>query len=190
MCFRTQRRQKPPSLYFAKSFVKLMTARRGVSAAELRTGLVGLGVKLKASPSYSQDIQKLEEYSDRVRAHLESYEKTAVDRFEAQINRSCTDALLQSVDLTSLLLVGEPGAGKSAVVIAAAARLRKLGRIVIELAVDRLQVGTLDGLRMELELSHSLVSVLRNWPGDELRSCSSMHLMPREGTKARACFDR
>jgi hypothetical protein len=38
---------------------------------------------------------------------------------------------------------------------------------VIELAVDRLPVGTLDGLSQELELSKPLISVLRNWPGDD-----------------------
>lgn len=150
-----------------QSFLKLMTARRGVDAVALRSGLVELGVKLSAPPSYLQDVQTLAAYSDRIRSHLESYERTAVHQFEAKIKRRCTAAVLQAAEHESLLLVGEPGAGKSAVVSAAAASFRKDGRTVIELAVDRLPVASIDGLSKELELSHSLVSVLRNWPGDE-----------------------
>ena len=71
--------------------------------------------------------------------------------------------LLQPTE--SLLLVGEPGAGKSAVVSAAAAKLKSQGNEVLELAVDRLPVEALDGLRAELGLSHSIYDVLRNWPG-------------------------
>jgi len=150
-----------------QSFLKLMTARRGVDATALRSGLVDLGVRLGAPPSYMQDVQTLVAYSDRIRSHLESYEKTAVHQFEAKIKRRCTDAVLQAAEVESLLLVGEPGAGKSAVVSAAAASLRHDGRTVIELAVDRLPVATIDGLSRELELTNSLISVLRNWPGDE-----------------------
>lgn len=150
-----------------QSFLRLMTARRGVDATELRAGLVTLGVKLRAAPSYLQDIRSLEAYSDRIRAHLENYEKTAVDQFEAKIERRCTDAVLKAAEDGSLLLVGEPGAGKSAVVSAAAARLRAAGRTVIELAVDRLPVSSLDGLRAELELTNPITGILRNWPGDE-----------------------
>jgi hypothetical protein len=150
-----------------QSFLKLMTSRRGVDAAALREGLIGLGVKLSAPPSYLRDIKILQAYSDRVRAHLENYERTAVDSFEVKIERRCTEAVVSAAELESLLLVGEPGAGKSAVVSAAAARLREAGRTVIELAVDRLPVSSLDGLGRELELTNSLVSVLRNWPGDE-----------------------
>lgn len=149
------------------SFLKLMSARRGVDATELRSGLVELGVKLNAPPSYMQDVRTLTAYSDRTRIHLENYEKTAVHQFEAKIKRRCTDAVLQAAQFESLLLVGEPGAGKSAVVSAAAAALRQDGRTVIELAVDRLPVASIDGLRGELELTNSVISVLRNWPGDD-----------------------
>jgi hypothetical protein len=149
-----------------QAFLRLMTARRGVDAAELRTVLVSLGVNMKAPPSYLTDIRALEAYSDRIRSHLENYEKTAVHEYEAKIARRCTDAVLLAAEQDSLLLVGEPGAGKSAVISAAAACLRGLGKRVIELAVDRLPIVSLDGLRIELELANSLVSVLRNWPGD------------------------
>jgi hypothetical protein len=125
------------------------------------------GVRMRAPPSFLEDVRKLEIYSDRIRIHLENYEKTAVDEFEAKIDRKCTSAVIRAAESKSLLLVGEPGAGKSAVVSAAAARLREDGQAVIELAVDRLPVSSLDGLSRELGLENSLVSVLQNWPGDE-----------------------
>jgi hypothetical protein len=53
------------------------------------------------------------------------------------------------------------------VISAAAARLRGQGKEVIELAVDRLPVESVEGLQRQLGLTHRLLSVLENWPGNE-----------------------
>ena len=76
-------------------------------------------------------------------------------------------SVLAAAKAESILLVGDPGAGKSAVISAAAAQLRNEGKEVIELAVDRLPVETVEGLQLQLGLTHRLLDVLENWPGNE-----------------------
>ncbi len=144
---------------------RLMTSRLGSDAFGFRRSLASSGILLRASPSYRADVEALRAYSDRVRKHLENYEETKIGSVEIRIDRKCTAAVMSAASEESLLLVGEPGAGKSAVVSAAAAKLKNQGNEVLELAVDRLPVETLDGLRAELGLSHSVYDVLRNWPG-------------------------
>jgi hypothetical protein len=143
---------------------RLMAARLGSDALGFRTALTSSGIRLRAAPSYRADVAALRAYSDRTRRHLEEYEETRVGGIEIRIDRQCTAAVMAAAAEGSLLLVGEPGAGKSAVVSAAAAKLKSQGNEVLELAVDRLPVETLDGLRTELELTHSVYEVLRNWP--------------------------
>ncbi|MBX9684891.1 MAG: ATP-binding protein [Hyphomicrobium sp.] len=144
---------------------RLMSARLGSDALGFRNTLASSGIKLRAAPSYRADVEALRAYSDRVRNHLEEYEETKVGGVGIRIDRQCTAAVIAAAAEESLLLVGEPGAGKSAVVSSAAAKLKSQGNEVLELAVDRLPVETLDGLRAELELTHSVYEVLRNWPG-------------------------
>lgn len=145
---------------------RLMAARLGNDAVGFRATLALNGIRLRAAPSYRADVEALSAYSDRTRRHLEDYEETKVGGIEIRIDRLCTAAVMAAAAEGSLLLVGEPGAGKSAVVSAAAAKLKNQGHEVLELAVDRLPVETLEGLRAELGLAHSLFEVLRNWPGD------------------------
>ncbi|MBB4373749.1 hypothetical protein GGD63_006577 [Bradyrhizobium sp. cir1] len=144
---------------------RLMATRRGTDAAELRQALAGRGVRLRAAPTYRLDVERLRNYSARVQAHLTQYEETRVGDVEIKIERDCTAATVEAASDGSLVLVGEPGAGKSAVVSAAAERLRAAGNEVIELAVDRLLVDSLDGLRIALELDNGVRQVLENWPG-------------------------
>lgn len=149
----------------AKECERLMEARHGTNAEDLRRTVARAGFRIRSAPSFQADVEKLRSYSARVQAHLVQYEDTRVADVHIKIERHCTDAVVAAAKSGSLVLVGDPGAGKSAVVSAAAAKLRAQGREVIELAVDRLPVQTLDGLRAELELAHSLRSVLDNWPG-------------------------
>ena len=144
-----------------------MTSRLGTDAAELRTALAGVGARLRAAPRYQRDVERLRRYSARVQDHLTQYEETKVGDVTIKIDRDSTRAAVDAAKTDSLVLVGEPGAGKSAVVSAAAEQLRTDGHEVIELAVDRLLVGSLDGLKDVLGLDNSLRQVLENWPGSE-----------------------
>ena len=145
----------------------LMRQRTGCKILELRKALMATGVSLAASPTYRADVVRLQAYSERVRKQLSDYEITKVADAQIRIERKCTDAVINAARVGSLLIVGEPGAGKSAVISASAAKLRDEGHDVIELAVDRLAVKSLPELSAELGLSHPLREVLLNWPGDQ-----------------------
>ena len=147
-------------------FTELMARRPGVNALGLR-GRIGRLVRLKAPPRYHRDVVALRKYSDTTRTHLEHFEETRIGQQRVRIDRPCTAAVLQAIADDLFLIVGDPGAGKSAVISAAAAELRAEGKDVIELAVDRLSVESQEGLQQHLQLTHPVVEVLENWPGNE-----------------------
>ena len=144
----------------------MMRQRTGCDMPELRRGLAAMGVPLAAPPSYRADVASLRAYSDHVRKQLSDYEATKIAGAEVRIERRCTEAVIDAARAGSLLLVGEPGAGKSAVINASAAKLKAEGHDVLEVAVDRLPVKSLPDLAAELGLSHPLREVLLNWPGN------------------------
>jgi hypothetical protein len=82
-------------------------------------------------------------------------------------DRQCTEVVIAAGRKESILIVGDPGAGKSAVISTAALRLRNQGAEVIELAIDRLPIESADELQRQLGLEHSVLEVLDNWPGNE-----------------------
>ena len=86
------------------------------------------------------------------------------------------------------MIVGDPGAGKSAVVSTVAQQLRAEGKEVIELAVDRLPIDSLDGLRGELGLTNSVTDVIRNWPGNDTASLFIDALDATRGGKSDSVF--
>ncbi len=88
-----------------------------------------------------------------------------MDDKDVAVPRQCLAPALDAAQHGSFLIVGEPGAGKSAV-------LNTIGRSlgtsdVLQLSVDRMPVSGLDGLRIEHGLSHPIREVLLNWPGVE-----------------------
>jgi hypothetical protein len=166
----------------------LMAARRGTNAAELRRSLARSGLRLRSVPSYQWDVEALRVYSADIQSHLHQYEDTRVEGVDIRIERACASAVVSAAPAGSLVIVGEPGAGKSAVVSAAAERLRSEGHEVIELAVDRLPVDSLDGLHHEIGLSHRLRDVLENWPGADAAFLFIDALDATRGGRSEAVF--
>jgi hypothetical protein len=150
----------------ARKCQELMKDRLGADGNDFRRALITSNLRLLAPPSFAADVNQLRRYSQGIERQLNQYEETKVGTQEIRIDRSCVGAVTDAAIEDSLLLIGEPGAGKSAVVSNAARQLREQGYEAVELAVDRLPVDSLDGLSRELGLSHSVVSVLSNWPGD------------------------
>ncbi|CCD98876.1 conserved hypothetical protein [Bradyrhizobium sp. STM 3809] len=147
-------------------FLRLMSRRSGVDSSGLRN-LLARACRLKEPPSYREDIEKLRQYSDQTRAHLQHLEETKINGFTIKIGRQCTDAVIAAGQKESILIVGDPGAGKSAVISSAAQKLRSQGAEVIELAVDRLPIESADELQRQLGLEHRVLDVLDSWPGNE-----------------------
>lgn len=145
---------------------ELMARRGGADVADLRHALVTRGARLQAQPRYRKDIAALQVHTNQVGAALKRYEEIETgpgDR--VGIERDCQSAVEVAARTGSLLIVGEPGAGKSGVLNALARTLKDEGQDVLELAVDRYSVETLEGLAAELRLDNALLDVLEAWDG-------------------------
>jgi hypothetical protein len=141
-----------------------MTQRGGGDLAQLRWALGAESIALRAPPQFDKDIKKLKAHSLQIGVDLQSYEKIDQADGVIKITRDCQPAAFAAARDGSLLLIGEPGAGKSAVINTLARELRAHGDVV-EMAVDRYNVQDLAGLQRELDLDHDLVSVLQAWDG-------------------------
>ncbi|ACI58859.1 conserved hypothetical protein (plasmid) [Rhizobium leguminosarum bv. trifolii WSM2304] len=147
---------------------ELMAQRGGVDLATVRRKLMGRGISLRPPPDFRRDIERLMAHSTATAATLERFEVIeVVEGDRVTIGRECQDAVRGAAIKGDLLIVGEPGAGKSGVLNALARDLRLEGRDVVELAVDRYSVDTLEGLRQELGLTHGVVETLKAWDDTE-----------------------
>ncbi len=144
----------------------LMVRRGGVDPASLRQALLARGARLQLPDDYREDIERLRAHSDAIASALAGYEVIqAAHGSEVTIDRDCQSQIQTASADGPLLIVGEPGAGKSGVLNALARDLRREGADVLQLAVDRYSVETLEGLSRELELRHGLAEVLKAWDG-------------------------
>lgn len=134
--------------------------------SSLRQHLLTHGLKLASPPNFQKDIERLRKQSAETTTALERYESVeATDGHIVSIKRECEASILSAALEGSLLIVGEPGAGKSGVLNSLARELHKNGHDVLVLAVDRHSVETLEGLKNELGLDHGLVDTLDAWDG-------------------------
>ncbi|MDF2119243.1 hypothetical protein PY365_27115 [Roseiarcaceae bacterium H3SJ34-1] len=149
----------------AKEFDDRMSTRNGIALAKLRAVLARSGVPVAAPPDYRSDVLALKNRSEKVASLLQDFERTQAFGVDVNISRACTTECVSAAEAGSLVVVGDPGAGKSAVLNETARRLVASGNDVVLLAVDRLQVDSAEGLKSELGISHRLADVLANWPG-------------------------
>ena len=144
----------------------LMSSRGGVNLAGLRQLLITRGARLSARPDFRTDIEALKAYSLQAAELLRVHEAIESDPgTPIGIARRCQPSVDAAVLDGDLLLTGEPGAGKSAVINTLGRHLRSRGHPVVELAVDRFSVQSLEGLTQALGLNHPLVDVLLAWDG-------------------------
>ena len=145
-----------------------MEQRGGVDFTSLRQALFARGLTLPSPPNFERDIERLRKHSAETAKMLERYETIeAADGQPVAIKRECEEAILAAALEGPLLIVGEPGAGKSGVLNALARELRAREHDVLEMAVDRYSVESLEGLKNELGLEHGLVETLDAWDGTE-----------------------
>lgn len=146
----------------------LMQERGGGDLATWRQLLARRGVVLSAPPEYRIDIQTLKQHSKRISDALSSYERIEVDSgAPLSVRRDCQAAVEVATRNGPLLIIGEPGAGKSGVLNALARKLSDDGTDILQLAVDRYSIESLEGLSRELGLQHPLLDVLDAWDGPE-----------------------
>ena len=147
---------------------ELMAARGGADRPALRQRLLGRGIKLLSPPDFRPDIARLKDHSRETAGALRRFEQIeTADGEPVSIVRECQGAIHKAALEGSLLVIGEPGAGKSGVLSALARDLRDKGGDVLEIAVDGHSVETLEGLGNAIRLKHDLIETLEAWDGTE-----------------------
>lgn len=122
------------------------------------------GYKELSAPVFDADIQGVQNYSDSEQLRLKRHAELPIDGGLA-LQRDCLPALIDCIGLDTLLVTGEPGAGKTGVLLALANTLKDRGTPVVFLSAERLaSFTTTDDFRRQLGLEHSLFDVLANWP--------------------------
>lgn len=115
--------------------------------------------RLRALRSYRSDIDSLKRLTERTMEELEEYAQLNVGGIRVKLPRQLTLALRRAAEQSSVLVVGEPGVGKSGALYDLVSQLAQEGRDVVFLSAERAQeLGVLE---------HDVVEVLRNWPGSE-----------------------
>jgi hypothetical protein len=139
------------------------TDRRSSTITQIQQSLENSGVLLATSKSYVADINKLKAVTKRTMRSLKHLASLRAQPENISIHRSVTNVIASSATDSSLLIVGEPGAGKSGVLYELATKLENDQKDVVFLAVDRLE----GSLKADLSLDHAVDEVLLEWKGDE-----------------------
>jgi hypothetical protein len=141
----------------------------GSGAPADRSGLVralrSLGHEDVGAPNYEADLTRLKEAtgSDLVRLGIHTRLPIAGG---VPITRESDGPLTAAIGSGSLIVIGEPGAGKTGALVALAAARRAAGDTVVFLSVDRFPgVAIAADLQFELRLVHPLIDVLAAAPG-------------------------
>ena len=146
---------------------ELASKRTGLDRKGLQEQLIAAGILPRAAHGYALDIDKLKKYSDETYVSLADLAKIRCADSEIKINRESSKDLASAAKAHSLLVVGEPGAGKSGALHDLYKALEQVGLDAVFLAADRLEATTLGALRNDLGLDHDLPDVLANWPGNQ-----------------------
>jgi len=139
--------------------------RTGATRAELQRLLIAAGIDIKASNSYRADIEKLKNLSANSIRSLATLAEIRLSSTQIlKLSRESTTELQNAANSGSLVVVGQPGAGKSGALHDLACLLEPVGDVLI-FAVDQFDAGSLSFLRNELGCTHEIVDILDNWPG-------------------------
>lgn len=138
--------------------------REGLLRALRRRGHMDVG-----APRYDEDVARLHAVTaaelERLAVHGELPLAGGIT-----ITRQSDAPMLAAIKAGSLLVVGEPGAGKTGALVHAARSLIAEGALVVFLSVDRFPgVAIAADLNSELRLDHDLVEVLSAAPGSQPR---------------------
>jgi hypothetical protein len=119
------------------------------------------------APGFDADIAALRKYTREETGRLVRHTRLPV-RGGVPINRDFLGRLGVAIGTGSLLIVGDPGAGKTGTLVGMANHLVLAGGPFVFLSVERL-VGltALGDLRTELAIQNQLIDVLAAWPGVE-----------------------
>lgn len=136
------------------------------TAATLRQRLATEArLKLKAAPSYAEDIAFLQQLTARNLDRLKDHTLLRFPNAEVYIERTAElSALVAAAKLGHILVTGEPGCGKSGLMHSLAETLAHDGISVVILLAEEIFGKDWNGVPNLPNLTHALDEVLANWP--------------------------
>lgn len=144
---------------------RMAANRSGADRATLQRVLNESQFPQKATFSYQPDIARLQQHSKQTLSNLKPYSEITVLNKTIKLIRDSQNAFSNAVLDQSVLVVGEPGAGKSGTVHDFVRFLEDTRGEFIFLAVDRLASESLGELRQELGIQNELLDIIDHWPG-------------------------
>lgn len=157
--------------------------RDGLLRALRQRGHQDIGV-----PGYDADIAQLRIVTNRELTRLAKHAILPVDG-GIPLNRECDEALMSAIQSGSLLVTGEPGAGKTGALVRAASALATGGNTIVFLSVDQFPgVAIASDLTSELGLQHTLPEALAAMPGSGRRILIIDALDAARGSPAESVF--
>jgi hypothetical protein len=144
----------------------LASGRRGATRNQLQRILTDAGLSVQTLRSYRADVHRLRAHAESTVAALFSMSQFTVGARAVRIERPVVDALKSSLEDQAVVVVGEPGSGKSGVLHDVANQLLAEDRDLVFLAADRIDAQTDGALRADIGLEHNILDVLENWQGE------------------------
>lgn len=121
------------------------------------------GLEDRQAPGFDSDIARLGKWTQ---AELDRLKRHAVLVDGSQIPRECVPYLAAAAKDGSLLVVGDPGAGKTGALVMLAGEIQREGLPMVFLSVDDLAAVTdSSALSKALGITNDLLEVLGAWPG-------------------------
>lgn len=150
--------------YLLKVSLGLAKRSSGIGRPQLHTALLGEGIALQAAPSVRADTEKLVAATHRTLRDLRQLSRIQLGATEMQIDRELPRVIQAAAEQGPVVVVGEPGIGKSGALHEMALASQGEGRTVVVLAADEFDTPTQRGLADELRLEHDIADVLSGWP--------------------------
>ena len=143
---------------------QLMVDRTGTGRARLAGELMRRRIGLQAVASVRSDISRVQSVTATNLLALTDRSQIELLDGTIRIDRELPAALEKTLEDGSVLLVGEPGIGKSGAVYQIVSNSRQADRPTVLLLAEELEAGTQAALAQELLLGSELAAVIEHWP--------------------------
>lgn len=139
----------------------------GVNLQIIQSHLTKLDFALESTQSFLPDIKKLKKYSLKTLRSVRELSLIRIGDKELKINRPVKEALHLKAESESVVLVGEPGSGKSGVLYDFIEDLYNSNKDFVFLAIDRIEANNSISFHQELRIDNDLQEIFQNWVGTE-----------------------
>lgn len=138
----------------------------GLGRSHLQEVLREIPLSLKIVVSYREDVERLRQLTTQNLNLLVQHSKLNMGGTVVKIERAATRELVTAACREGgIVVVGEPGSGKSGVIHDFAHELVQAGEDVLLLAANRIGASSLGEIRNEIGLDHALLEALKAWEG-------------------------